>query len=61
MSCTISGVPRTNSMYATAIHRRGGMRHIRREAIRVPSIAPNRTEKAAMMSVLTMPSVKKLL
>ena len=21
MSCTISGVPRTNSMYATAIHR----------------------------------------
>ena len=48
-------------MYATAIHRRGGMRHIRREAIRVPSIAPNRTEKAAMMSVLTMPSVKKLL
>ena len=25
----VSGVPRTNSMYATAIHRRGGMRHIR--------------------------------
>ena len=61
MSCTMSGVPRMNSMYATASQRSGAMRPMRMVAMTVPRSVPRSTEKAAIISVFTMPSVKKLL
>ena len=54
------GVPRMNSMYATASHLSGRILPMRMVAISVPRIVPSRTENAAMMSVLTTPCAKKL-
>ena len=60
ISWTMRGVPRMNSMYATASHLSGRILPMRMVAISVPRIVPSRTENAAMMSVLTTPCAKKL-
>ena len=60
ISCTISGVPRKNSMYAVASHFSGLNLLMRAIAISTPRIVPNSTVKTAMISVLPTPSRKKL-
>ena len=49
-----------NSIYPTAIQRSGAILPMRIIAISVPRIVPSSTEKAAMTSVLPIPSTKKL-
>ena len=60
ISWTMRGVPRMNSMYATASHFNGRIFPMRMVAISVPRIVPSRTENAAMIRVFTTPCAKKL-